>query len=110
MNEELAKTLGKQLTDTMIDSMKDASNELAIGILHEILDEIRKDLAINLGQRKDQILQELTKESINGSLWIRIRNRVYAYMIQNTDFVDKIANDLVNSLEEGLKESMQKKA
>lgn len=110
MNEELAKTLGKQLTDTMINSMKDASNELAMGILHEILDEIRKDLAINLGQRKDQILQELTKESVNGSLWIRIRNRVYAYMILNTDFVDKIAVDLVNSLENGLKESMKKNA
>lgn len=108
MDEKLLKGLGEKLTEQMLNSLRDAASDFAVDTIHDVIDQLRENMFKGIEKHKADIINELSDECVYGDIRTKIQNRVFIYMIQNTNFVEKMGNNLIDSLEINLRESIQK--
>lgn len=97
------KKLGDELGQVMLDAVKSTARDMTSEIIQQVIAEVRKNATETLNARKATIIEKLSNEvETTSSLTVKIRNKIYLYLLNNTQFLDDMNNQLMASLEHNL--------
>ena len=102
------KKIGEDLSKAMEGVVKDFTDEMVKDVTEEVVKQIMKTASKSFDSYKLSIIEELSNEiSITDSLGVKIRNRIYLYLLNNTEFLEEMNESILRNLEQSIRKSIR---